>query len=85
MVNPKLKRQPSTESTLREFTLTITKTIQEPKFEPSGVSLSETHVLDDGQDYAETRDKVRRQMSAAVEAALVKEVLRYRKNKNKED
>lgn len=60
-----------------EFVLTITKTVQIPKFEPSTVSLSEKHVVEEDENYDTVFRQVRQQVSDKVERSVVLEVKRY--------
>ena len=65
------KRRPNT------ISLTITKIRQKPKFEPSTVSWTETHTLEEGDDYDKVRRKVYQQCSDTVNTLIKKEVERY--------
>lgn len=49
------------------------------------VTLSETYEVDDGEDYDDLYDQIRRRFSARVEQSLVKEVLRYQKKTKRGD
>jgi hypothetical protein len=65
------KRLPKTVS------LTIQKTVQKPKFEPSVVIWTETHTMEEDDDYDKVRRQVYQQCSDTVKLLIKKEVERY--------
>lgn len=95
MVNPKPRSRSTSNKTEqldsrtkfvpKQFTISITKTVQEPKFEPSVVGLSEVHDVPPGQDYDKMVRIVTKQLGDKVERAMAKEINRYNEDRDQDE
>lgn len=62
-----------------EYTITVSKTVQIPRFEPLVITHTARYLTNDVDDFDTFRKQAQRQLSSAVERHLMSDFKRYQK------